>query len=192
MPYPPEHKLESRQKILTSALQLFTQLGYESVTVDAVMANCQMTRGAFYAHFDSKAELYRQAIRHAFHNSRMVQSQTNMGPKKERLQQALSAYLSMEHLRGDKPCPLAFLASDIAIRDGETKAAFADAYQTVVRLVQDYVTSYLPITRQEILALSAMVVGTVALARTMDNASQAEEMLLATRRQLAGQLALDL
>jgi AcrR family transcriptional regulator len=55
MPYTKEHKENTHKKILESAFRLFTVKGFNSVTVDQVMNGCGLTRGAFYAHFTSKA-----------------------------------------------------------------------------------------------------------------------------------------
>ena len=65
MPYSKEHTLNARQRILDSAVHLFSKHGYEGVTLDDLMRGAQLTRGAFYAHFDSKRKVYVEAILHA-------------------------------------------------------------------------------------------------------------------------------
>ena len=66
MRYRPGHKSATRQKILSSARRLFETRGLSQVSIDEVMRDCGLTRGGFYAHFRSKAELYREATgRHA-------------------------------------------------------------------------------------------------------------------------------
>ena len=62
MPYSTEHKQRTRDKILSSAIRLFSNKGYDSVTIDQLMTDAGLTRGAFYTHFDSKNELYAEAI----------------------------------------------------------------------------------------------------------------------------------
>ena len=62
MPYSAEHKKKSRDKILRSAVDHFTRYGFEKSSIDEIMADARLTRGAFYAHFSSKSELYQQAI----------------------------------------------------------------------------------------------------------------------------------
>lgn len=51
MPLSQEHKKRSRKKILDSSIELFTARGFNNVSIDEVMNNARMTRGAFYAHF---------------------------------------------------------------------------------------------------------------------------------------------
>lgn len=183
MPYTAEHKAISRNRILASAYELISCRGYDAVTVDEVMANCAMTRGAFYGHFSSKAELYREAIQYAFANSKLISLGNSDLTAKQTLMEVINSYLSIEHVRGFRPCPLAFLAADISLRETSTKQTFSDAFQNVNRLVHQFASSYTSISSNDTLALTAMVVGTVALARAMDNEVLIEEMLTATRTQ---------
>jgi len=192
MPYTPEHKLLSRNRILVSAFELFTQRGYESVTIDDIMENCAMTRGGFYAHFKCKSELYREAIAHAFSKSKLSESQYSHHSEKERLTDILNGYLSLEHVQGINPCPLAFLASDIALRDKATRKVFSDAFNQVNQLVFKYASTFLRLSQEDVMPLTAMVVGTVALARTMDNPKKIETMLAATRNQVDNILGITL
>lgn len=63
MPYSPEHKCETRQKILESARRLFNKKGFSEVSINEVMENAGLTHGGFYRHFRDKAELYAEAVR---------------------------------------------------------------------------------------------------------------------------------
>ena len=62
MPHPRERKQQTRQKILQAAAQLFAARGYDATSIDAVMRACGLTRGGFYAHFRSKAQLHQEAL----------------------------------------------------------------------------------------------------------------------------------
>ena len=62
MPYKPEHRQPTRERILASARRLFNRNGLSEVSIDAVMASAGLTRGAFYNYFNSKEELYAEAI----------------------------------------------------------------------------------------------------------------------------------
>lgn len=58
MPLSKAHKERSRQRILDAAADLFVAHGYEGVGINAIMEAAELTRGAFYAHFESKAQLF--------------------------------------------------------------------------------------------------------------------------------------
>ncbi|MCU7857034.1 MAG: TetR family transcriptional regulator, partial [Candidatus Thiodiazotropha sp. (ex Lucinoma borealis)] len=72
MPYTLQHKKASRQRILESAARSFLYLGYERTGINEIMHDAGMTRGAFYAHFNSKSELYDKAMTYAAANGRFM------------------------------------------------------------------------------------------------------------------------
>src|SRR5262249_17960177 len=45
MPYSPEHKRDTHQKILESARRLFNRKGFSEVSIDEIMDNAGLTRG---------------------------------------------------------------------------------------------------------------------------------------------------
>src|SRR5215468_10982951 len=62
MPYPPEHRDKTRARIVRSAQLLFNRHGFDSVKIDDIMAQAGLTRGGFYGYFETKSELYAEAI----------------------------------------------------------------------------------------------------------------------------------
>lgn len=62
MRYSVEHKEKSRERILVAARDLFRRRGFEGASIDQVMQAAGLTRGAFYAHFDSKDDLVRRVL----------------------------------------------------------------------------------------------------------------------------------
>ena len=62
MSYPAEHRRLTKQKIVRSARRLFNRLGFETVSIDDVMADAGLTRGSFYSYFESKGDLYAEAV----------------------------------------------------------------------------------------------------------------------------------
>ena len=55
-------KEESRARILASAGRGFRKRGYGALGVDGLAKEAGVTSGAFYAHFRSKAEAFREAV----------------------------------------------------------------------------------------------------------------------------------
>lgn len=185
MPYSKHHKEQTRKEILDSAFKLFTAKGFEAVTVNELMENCGLTRGAFYAHFPSKAALYGESIRFAAATSRLADHKPDHITNKTWLTKLLDGYLSIEHVDGTRPCPLAFLATDVTTQDSEAKLAYARTYDGMNKAILAYANSYTNCDEDEILMLTAMIIGAVAISRTMDN-RKAVKKLLASCRQEAG------
>lgn len=48
---------ETRRAIIDTATRLFAEHGYAAVSIEAVLAACQISRGALYHHFSSKEAL---------------------------------------------------------------------------------------------------------------------------------------
>jgi AcrR family transcriptional regulator len=185
MPYSKQHKEQTKQKILQNAFQLFSTKGFDGVTINQLMENCKLTRGAFYAHFTSKAALYTESLKYAASNSALTQLNVNNISDKIWLSQLLDGYLSIEHVNGSRPCPLAFLATDIVTRDAESKIAYASAYAGMNESIMAYAKSYTNCDTDDILALTAMIIGAVAISRTIEDKA-AVSKLLASCRQQAG------
>jgi len=55
---------ETRNKLLETAMELLATRSYHDVGVSDVCKHAGVTKGAFYHHFDSKAELFAAAARH--------------------------------------------------------------------------------------------------------------------------------
>ncbi|MCR8923003.1 TetR/AcrR family transcriptional regulator [Dasania sp. GY-MA-18] len=182
MPYSPQHKQQSRQKILASAYRLFTLNGYERITINQIMADCQLTRGGFYAHFSSKSELYTEALKFGTTASPLVLGNLKSLSTQHWLTELFDGYLSIEHIRGIKPCPLAFLSADITTRDRAAKAAYKNAFLGMNKRLLALVKQVMPFTTEQMFALSSMMIGTVAIAKTINDDKVALQLLRATRK----------
>lgn len=184
MPYTREHKAASRDKILASARELFSGRGYQAVTVDQVMENCAMTRGAFYAHFKSKAELYTEALRFSATNSELARTKPHTLSGQQWLGKLLDGYLSMEHVSGEHPCPLAFLVTDIAGRDNRTKQTYTRTFENMNKAMLAYLGKSAACTRQTMLSVTTLIIGAVAVARSIDDRKLAKQILNSCREQV--------
>jgi AcrR family transcriptional regulator len=65
MPYAPEHKEQTRARIVECARRMFNRHGFEAVSIDQIMASAGLTRGGFYHHFANKEALHSRRIRTA-------------------------------------------------------------------------------------------------------------------------------
>ena len=66
MRYPPEHKAETHEKILSVAARSFREHGGDSSGIGKVMKKVGLTKGGFYRHFGSKDDLFVEAVARAF------------------------------------------------------------------------------------------------------------------------------
>ncbi len=169
MPYTKEHKDKTRKKILKSAFELFTVKGFSGVTVNELMENCGLTRGAFYAHFSGKSALYNESLKYAASSSKLSELKPKSISDKAWLSQLLDGYLSLEHVNGTRPCPLAFLATDVVTQDKEAQETYANVYEGMNKTIMAYTETFYSCHKDEVLSVTAMIIGAVAISRTLKN-----------------------
>src|ERR1700754_1784446 len=100
-----QHREQVRQKIILSALQLFNRHGFTAASIGDIMAGAGMTRGGFYRYFQSKSELYAEAISCFVTEKQEDISAT--GKASDRAVTLLRDYLSHQQLNDlEASCPL--------------------------------------------------------------------------------------
>ncbi len=185
MPYTREHKRRTRQRILASAFALFSRRGFDNVSIDELMEHAGLTRGGFYAHFASKAEVYAEAIGAAVAHSRLGQEKPAEMDERTWTKGLLEAYLSREHVEAESGmCPLAFLATDVGIRNREVRSAYGKGYEKLHAQVVERVEAGPDDDPEEIaFAVTAMMIGCVAIGRALPEKATGDRLLAACRRQ---------
>ncbi|MBS7703698.1 TetR/AcrR family transcriptional regulator [Chelatococcus asaccharovorans] len=186
MPYSKEHTLNTRQRILDSAVHLFSKHGYEGVTLDDLMRGAQLTRGAFYAHFDSKRKVYVEAIFHAAVHGPVAA--LNEKTDETALRAMIRGYLDMAHVKQDGPiCLLAFLVTDVANQEQEIREVYTRVFKDMISRVNDLQMTH---DRESTLAVTALMIGGVAIARALNDERLSERVLDACYK-ISDQLILD-
>lgn len=180
MPYSKQHKAKSRQLILASAYKLFSQKGYENVSINEIMAVAGMTRGAFYAHFDNKSKLYYEAIIYAAENSDITRRKPDEVDAESWLQELLTAYLHKNNVINTN-CPLASLATDVAVREPEVRKAYTSTFKGMNSVIKKYTEAFSNCSSETILATTSMVIGGLAIARALDDFALSERLLESCR-----------
>jgi TetR/AcrR family transcriptional repressor of nem operon len=187
MPYSAEHKRETRERIVKSARRLFNGKGFAEVTIDEIMAHAGLTRGGFYKHFNTKEELYADAVRQFLCMDRPELWQLKhvdscaKGPTLARM--IVNAYLSREHFDDrDGSCPTVTLPSDVARGGKAVKAAFREVVDMMVRIFAANLPE--PEAQQHALAFVAMCVGGMVVARAVDDPNLGDDFRNAVRAYL--------
>ena len=116
MRYEPEHKKQTRDRIVRIAARKLRAEGLSGPGVASVMKASGLTVGGFYKHFRSKEELLADAVGLAFSEFyEKADSSLRSLPREDRWKEIVRLYLSAEHC--DHPgtgCPVAALAPEIA------------------------------------------------------------------------------
>jgi AcrR family transcriptional regulator len=186
MPYSPDHKKGTRQRILKAAARLFNQKGFSEATIEGIMTAAGLTHGGFYRHFNSKDELYAEAVRHFLHKDVPAlwqkPSPELCDPNVPFARYVVDAYLSREHLDDlDGSCPLIGLPSDVARSSQAIKAAYREVVESMIRLFEANLNG--PRAREQALVLTALCVGGMVLARGIDDQRLADDIRNAAHKQ---------
>lgn len=185
MRYGPEHKGQSREKILRAAARELRAKGPDRLGVADVMRRAGLTHGGFYAHFASKDALVAEALEAMFAeaaassgrlDAAVADPQADVRPA---LHGFLAAYLSPVHRDGPQPgCPLPALAGDMARGDAAARERFARGLaRTGARIAA--ALRRLGDCNPEVgaRAVTAQIVGAVALARALGRGAESDAIL---------------
>ena len=186
MPYPAGHREQARQRIVESARRLFNQNGFEGVSVDAIMAGAGLTRGGFYSYFQSKSELYAEALA-CFFTDPNWKSQwegvtvdlaaADAGP------QIVRAYLSRQHLEDvENSCPMVALPSDVARSDEKVKAAFENVFKAMVTLLGRDARNDAWSREDSAMGVAALCIGGMVIARSLNDRRLGDRLRSAATR----------
>jgi len=116
MRYEPQHKSQTRDRIVRNAARKLRAEGLSGPGVASVMKASGLTVGGFYKHFRSKDELLAESIAEAFSDSsEKIYSSLHNLPREDRWKAFVRLYLSPEHCdHPDSGCPVAALAPEMA------------------------------------------------------------------------------
>lgn len=178
MPYTSEHKRNSREKILKSAWKLFSRKGFDNVSIDDLMNDAGLTRGAFYAHFKTKSDLYQESILAILTNGRLAAQKPSELSDQQWVKLLLNGYMSRGHIDNEpSPCPLAFLATDVANREPQVRKAYTQVYKNLNKLIGQHCDQ----DSELIMAITAMMIGSVAIGRALDDPATVDRLLTSGR-----------
>ena len=98
MRYSPEHKAHNHENILSVAARSFRERGADSSGIGTVMKKVGLTKGGFYRHFNSKDDLFVEAVARALDETgRGMAEIAKSAPEGQGLRAIIERYLSVGH-----------------------------------------------------------------------------------------------
>ncbi len=124
MRYSADHALKTRERLLTQAGRLFRAKGYAGVGVEALATTAEVTTGAIYRQFGSKAKLFAEVVRIGMQRLKpLVDRQRPESPGW--IDRLFADYLSERHVAdAENGCVMPSLAAEVARANVAVKQAF--------------------------------------------------------------------
>jgi AcrR family transcriptional regulator len=179
MPYTPEHRAQTKQKVTEAARTLFNTRGFDGVSIDQIMAEAGLSRGGFYHHFNNKEELFAATVDSfcaAF--SEEVERETNLsGPPL--IQAFMDGYLGDAHFEEPSAqCPMIAVPSDVSRAGPAVKKAYQNVLETMLGMFEGN-SNHAP--REVALTLCMLSIGGMVIARAIDDVALQDELRAAAR-----------
>lgn len=175
-----QKKAATREKILSLASARLRQEGLAGNAVHRLMRDVGLTHGGFYAHFASKEALDIAALERGMESfGNLAQALPNGLPRAERRKQLAARYLSRAHRDNVATgCPLSALLSEVPHGGDSFRAAYAACVAQSLLNRQQELGATPP---GEDIALLALALGGLALARALPDQDMSDAVLRACR-----------
>jgi AcrR family transcriptional regulator len=191
MPYSAQHKQQTRTRIINSARKLFNRHGFDSVSIGEIMSDAGLTHGGFYKHFATKQDLYEAAVLQFIcldQPEHWQQVHIDPAARGEALARMIvDSYLSAEHFtERDAWCPMIALPSDVGRAGQPVQGAFRQVMEMMVGAFEANLEPRDGPVRDKALALVALVVGGMVLARAVGDPELGDAVRGAARNHAFG------
>lgn len=173
MPINATRKAAIRAEIVEHAARLFRLRGHAGTNIDDIMLAAGLTRGAFYAHFTSKDDLFAEIVR----MGHGLLPRLRAAGKPDAV---LEEYLDRESLTATiQGCALASLAGDVARAPLAARLAYASVLHGVIAELARGKRRALD---ADATAIAILAVGAVTLARASGDTRLSDWLLRCARR----------
>ncbi|MDP3653377.1 MAG: TetR/AcrR family transcriptional regulator [Rhodoferax sp.] len=180
-------KEASHERIVDAAARAIRRSGYDGTGVADIMKEAGLTHGAFYAHFASREAMLAEAADRAGAQSNAVAaSVVATVPPDQALQALIQVYLSKEHLESiETGCPISALGSEMPRQSSEVRSAATRRIKEMIDLIARQFSDWgQPAAHERALVTVATMVGTLVLARAVNDAALSNALCSATLKSL--------
>lgn len=179
-------KAQTRERILRAAARSIRKHGYEGVGVADVMKEAGLTHGGFYAHFPSRDALLAQAAEQANVDSagNILGALARAKPGDE-LMALVDSYLGDLHVEAAEEglgCALAAAGSEVPRQHEEVRRVVGGHIRKFIGLVERQIPNCgKSVAHEKAMAIVPCLVGTLMLARAVDDPQLSKAMRKAAR-----------
>ncbi len=179
-----EQKERTHESILESAARLVREKGIGGASVADVMKGAGLTVGGFYAHFRSKEALVDAVLRTTAERLReSLFFEVDDKPEEARIELVLKRYLSAKHRdEYEKGCPFPSVMSEVGTTAECYRGVVAEEISNMAAGLEEHLPTGGALPRkQAALALVALMVGGLGMARALRGTRLSDDVLAACR-----------
>ncbi|MBC3919416.1 TetR/AcrR family transcriptional regulator [Undibacterium sp. CY18W] len=177
----------SHERIVEVAARAIRRSGYDGTGVADIMKEAGLTHGGFYSHFASREALLAEAADRAGAEAVAASAQIAAAvPPEQALQALVQAYLSKEHFDSiERGCPVCALGSEMPRQAPEVRRAATRRIKEMIDVVARQLPDWgQPGAHEQALMVVATMVGTLLLARAVDDTRLSDSFLDAAREKI--------
>ena len=189
MRYSTEHKEGTRRKILDAAARRFRAEGYDGLGVDGLAKAAGVTNGAFYGHFPSKADAFREVVTTGLDDLRQGIEQFRAEGGADWISKFAQFYFSDEKIGlAENACALPAFAPEVVRAPEETREAFpAKLLEVLGAMEAGLAPNASGDAADRTWVLLALLVGGVTLARAVPDQAMSHHIAEVLRRAVRDQ-----
>lgn len=182
MRYGPKYRDLTRKRIIDAAAHLLPTYGFQALTIDRIMAEAGLTRGAFYAYFSSKAELIAASLEDAVLSQARVTEPTVRVLADSMVPAAADSIDIPQADAGASGWSLVLFAIEAARSDPEVREAFTRMLQALASQIAQTIPRTADDPYYRAVVALALFAGASALARAVTDPDFAIEIRKACAR----------
>lgn len=182
--YGPDHKRETRRRLLDTASRRFKTDGFDGSGIATLVSDAGLTNGAFYGHFASKDALIAEVLAEQLaHQAAQLESAP---AGHDSLAAFIGDYLSPAH-RDDRAggCPSAALLDEVGREALAAREAYTSGAARLVAAVAGHVAAAVDVPADEAtsraIGVLSLLVGALQSARAVTDPTLSEHVLAAAR-----------
>ncbi|OUL69147.1 TetR/AcrR family transcriptional regulator [Paraburkholderia hospita] len=185
---PASRKEITHERIVEVAARAIRRSGYDGMGVADIMKEAGLTHGGFYAHFPSREALLAEAADRAGSEAVALSEQIAASvPPEQALPSMVRAYLSKEHREAiETGCPVSALGSEMPRQAPVVRRAATRRIKEMIDVVARQLPDWgQPGAHEQALMTVATMVGTMVLARAVDDPKLSDSFLEAALKKFA-------
>lgn len=172
-------------RIVETAARAIRRSGYDGTGVADIMKEAGLTHGGFYAHFASRDAMLAEAAAQAGEGTIAIFKQIlTEVPGEKALHTLMQEYLSNEHMANfETGCSIAALGSEMPRQAPEVRNASTSRIKEILGLIEKRLSVDQPEAHEKALVMFSTMVGTLLLARAVDDPELSEAFRQAALKQ---------